>query len=156
MRRVDISWRGATLSPISGEGGLQPVVAANPPDLQRVEFLLAVLPGGGFCWRFCQVVIFAGGFSQGSSFSGRFARRVSICWPFCQSVVCFSGRFARGVNFAGRFARSSVFLAVLPGRRQSLFYCREGFPYNWCQKQPIHSCAHTRTPPHVVLSCHPV
>ena len=106
--------------------------------------------GWSFCWRFCQVVVFAGGFSQGSSFSGRFARRVSICWPFCQSVVCFSGRFARGVNFAGRFARSSVFLAVLPGRRQSLFYCREGFPYNWCQKQPIHTCAHTRTPPHLV------
>ena len=86
MRREANLWRGAILSPIPGEGGLQPIVCCQPARSSEGRFSGCVAKL--FFWLCRQVVFLA------------------------VSPGCFSGYVARLFFW---LCRQVVFLAVSPG-----------------------------------------
>ena len=80
-------WRGAILSPIPGEGGLQPIVCCQPARSSTGGFFLAVSPGG---FSGCVARLFSGCVAR--LFSGCVARLFSGC-----VARLFSGCVARFV-----------------------------------------------------------
>ena len=111
MRRQANLWRGAILSPIPGEGGLQPIVCCQPARSREGGFSGCV--ARLFFWLCRQVVFLA--VSPGC-FSGCVARL--FFWLFRQVVFLavspgyFSGCVARLFFW---LCRQVIFLAVSPG-----------------------------------------